>query len=94
MTARTAEWIERPPLELLTRFDSELHQNNHFKLVFTQLPCLTLSIKGTVWRTSWQVYLLCVLLGKALSGISHVRVMDRWPATPKRARYNALIAFS
>ena len=29
------------------------------KLVFTLLFCLTLSIKGTVWRTSQQVYLLC-----------------------------------
>ena len=28
------------------------------KLVFTA-PCLTLSIKETVWRTSRQVYLLC-----------------------------------
>ena len=29
---------------------------------------------------------LVVSLGKALSGISHLRVVDRWPATPKRAR--------
>ena len=30
------------------------------KLVFTlQLPCLSFSIKGTVWRTSRRVYQLC-----------------------------------
>ena len=33
-------------------------------------------------------------LGKALSGIPHLGVVDREPATPKRARYSALIAFS
>ena len=40
------------------------------------------------------VSLLVVPLGKALRGIPHLRVVDRWPATPKRARYGALIAFS
>ena len=30
--------------------------------------------------------LLVVLLGKALSGIPHLSVVDKWPATPKRAR--------
>ena len=30
--------------------------------------------------------LLVVPLGKAHSGISHLGVVDRWPATPKRAR--------
>ena len=41
--------------------------------------------------------LLIVPLGKALSGITHLGVVDRWPATAnfaKRARYSALIAFS
>ena len=37
--------------------------------------------------------LLVVLLGKAFSGFPHVGVVDRWPATSKRARYCALIAF-
>ena len=45
---------------------------------------------------------LVVLLGNALSGIDilvwsflpHLGVIDRWPASLKRARYNALIAFS
>ena len=38
---------------------------------YSQLPCLTLSIKGTVWRTSRQVYLLCrcKICEKILSGI-------------------------
>ena len=30
--------------------------------------------------------LLVVPLGKALSGIPHLDVVDRWLATPKRAR--------
>ena len=33
-------------------FDSKSGQTNHFKNWYSQLPCLTLSIKGTVWRTS------------------------------------------
>ena len=37
--------------------------------------------------------LLVVPLGKALSGIPHLDVVGRWPATPKRARYSALIVF-
>ena len=30
--------------------------------------------------------LLVVSLGKTLSGISHLGVVDGWPGTPKRAR--------
>ena len=37
--------------------------------------------------------LLVVPLGKALSGIPHLGVVDKWPATPKRAGYSTLIAF-
>ena len=54
------------------------------RLVFTALPCLTLSIKGTVWRTSLHVYLLCCW-ERHLSGFPHPGVVDRWLATPKRA---------
>ena len=40
--------------------------------------------------------LLVVPLGKVRNGIppSHLGGVDRWPATRKRARYSALIAFS
>ena len=38
--------------------------------------------------------LLVVPLGKALSEIPHLGVVDRCPSTPKRARYSAMIAFS
>ena len=37
---------------------------------------------------------LVVLLGKAFSGFPDVGVVGRWPETPKRTRYSALIAFS
>ena len=35
--------------------------------------------------------LLVVPLGK--TGFPHLRVVDRWPSTPKRTRYSTLIAF-
>ena len=38
--------------------------------------------------------LLVVPLGKHLAGFPHLGVVDRWPATSKRVRYSALIAFS
>ena len=38
--------------------------------------------------------LLVVPLGKALSEIPHLGVVDRWLAIPKRARCSAMIAFS
>ena len=60
------------------------------KLVFIA-SLLAAQHKGTVSRTSRQVSV--VPLGKALSGIPHVGVVDRWPAISKRARYSALIAF-
>ena len=41
-----------------------------------------------------QASLLVAPLGKALIGIPHLGVVDRRPATLKRARYSALIAFS
>ena len=62
------------------------------KLVFTAF-CLTFSSKETVWGTSWQVYLLWRSEGH-LMGFPHPSVADRWPATPKRVRYSALVAFS
>ena len=34
------------------------------------------------------VNLHVVPLGKALCGIPYLGVVDRWPATPKRARYS------
>ena len=38
--------------------------------------------------------LLVIMLGKALSAIPpSYRVGDRWPSSPKRARYGALIVF-
>ena len=52
---------------------------------YSQLPCLTLSIKGTVWRTSRQVYLLC-RWERHLAGFPHLGEVDSWLATPKRAR--------
>ena len=42
-------------------------------------------------KTSWQG---CLCRWEMhLVGFLHVSVVDRWPATPKRACYSALIAF-
>ena len=64
----------------------------NFNLLFTA-SCLKLSIKRTEWSTSRQVYLLW-RWERHLAEFPHLRVVGRWPATPKRARYCAVIAFS
>ena len=59
---------------------------------YSQLPCLTFSIKGTGWRTSRQVY-LC-RWERHLPGFFHLVVVDKWPAVSQPARYGVLIALS
>ena len=66
-------------------FNSELGQTNDFKIGIHSFFCLTLSINGIVWRTSGQVYLLC-RWERHSAVFPHLGVVDRWPATPKRAR--------
>ena len=44
-----------------------------------------------VLKVSRQVYLY--LLERHLGWIPHLGAVDKWPATPKRARYSTLIAF-
>ena len=79
--------IERLSLKslVLLGFDSESGQTNDFKNWYSQLPWLTFSIKGTVWRTSRRVYLL-YRWERHLAGFPHLGVVDRWLTTPKRAR--------
>ena len=36
--------------------------------------------------------LLAVPLGRHLTEFDHLTVVDKWPVTPKKARYGALIA--
>ena len=69
--------------------ESDSGQTKNLKL---SIACLKFSIKGTVRKTSRQVYLLCQC-EKHLAGLPHLGAVDRWLATPKRARYSALIAF-
>ena len=61
------------------------------KLIFTASLLDAQHLKGQ-WGEAGM--LLVVPLGKALSGILPLGVVDRWLATHKRARYSALIAFS
>ena len=56
------------------------------------LSWLTLIIKGTVWKTIRQVYLLCGWERRS-AAFPHFSVVDRWLVTPKRARCRVLIAF-
>ena len=71
--------------------DSESGQTDDFIIGIHSYLLLDVSINGTVWKTSRQVYLWCRWEGH-LAGFPHLGVVDTWPATPKRARYSALIA--
>ena len=55
---------------LFLRSDSESGQTNDLNDWYSQLPCLTFSIKGIVWRKPTS--LLVVPSGKALNGISPI----------------------
>ena len=59
LTAQITEWIECLFLELLTRFHFQVRSNQSLENWYSQLLCLTLSIKGIVWRTNQQVHQLC-----------------------------------
>ena len=50
----------------------------HFKKWYSQHPCLALSIKKRVWRTSRQACLSCPW-ARHLTGRLHLYVADRWP---------------
>ena len=49
-----------------------------FKKWYPQLPCLALSVKKGVWRTSRQAWLLCPW-ARHLTGRLHLCVADRQP---------------
>ena len=51
------------------------------------------ALTAPVWRASRQVYLLC-RWNKHLAELPYLSVVNKWPATRKRGRYSALIAFS
>ena len=84
----TAQMAERYGASVSGAVDSSLIPSRVKPMTlnwYSQLPCLTLGIIGTVWRTSRQVYLLC-RWERHLAGFLHLGVVDRWLATPKRAR--------
>ena len=56
------------------------------KSVFTAslLDAVALNFIGSVWRTNRQVYLLC-RWERHLAEFPHLRMVDRWPATPEQA---------
>ena len=65
-------------------FDSESGQTNDFKIGIHSFPAGRSAFKGQCGE-SRQVYLLC-RWERHLTGFPHLSVVDRWPATPKRAR--------
>ena len=73
-------------------FDFESGQTNDLKIDVHSFPAWRSTFKGQCGE-SRQVHLLC-RWERHLARFPHLGVVDRWPATPKRARYSALIAFS
>ena len=65
-------------------FDSESGQTNDFKIGIHSFPARRSAFTGQC-EESRQVYLLC-RWERHLAGFPHLSVVDRWPATPKRAR--------
>ena len=65
-------------------FGSESGQTNDFKIGIHSFPARCSAFKEQCGE-SRQVYLLC-RWERHLTGFPHVSVVDRWPATPKRAR--------
>ena len=57
-----------------------------FKIGIHSFPSWRLALKGQCGEQAGKFRLLVVPLGKALSGNPHLGVVDRCPATPKRAR--------
>ena len=62
------------------------------RLCSNRVKPITLMLLFTMWRTSRQVYLW--RWERYAAGYPHLGVTDTWLATPKRAHYSALIAFS
>ena len=75
----------------LIKFQPELQTHKHF-----QQSLSSSSLKKFASRVSFssrQVYVLC-RWESHLAGFSRLDLVDRWLATPTRARYSALIVFS
>ena len=51
------------------------------------------NLSKLLWRASRLLYLMR-RWERHLAGFPHLGVVERWPVTPNRARYSALIAFS
>ena len=79
------EWIRAPASGSVdSGFDSESGQTNDLKIGIHSFPAWRSALKGQC-GASRQVCLLC-RWERHLTGFSHLSVVDRWPATPKRAR--------
>ena len=65
-------------------FDSELGQTNYFNIGIHSFPARRSAFKGQCGE-SRQVYLLC-RWERHLTEFPDLGVVDRWLATPKRAR--------
>ena len=80
-----AEWIRAPASGTVdSGFDSESGQTNDLKIGIHSFPAWRLALKGQC-GASRQVRLLC-RWERHLTGFPHLSVVNRWPATPQRAR--------
>ena len=92
MADQMAEWTDQMPEwyrasasgSVNLGFDSESGQTNDFKIGIHSFPASRSAFKGQCGK-SRQVYLLC-RRERHLTGFPHLSVVDRWLATPKRAR--------
>ena len=79
------EWIRAPASGSVDLgFDSKSGQTNDLKIDIHSFPACRSALKGQC-GASRQVCLLC-RWERHLTGFSHLSMVDRWPATPKRAR--------
>ena len=84
-TDQMAEWYRASASESVDLgFDSESDQTNDLKIAIHSFPAWRLVFKGQCGERR-QVYLLC-RWERHLTEFPHLGVVDRWPATPKRAR--------
>ena len=85
LTDQMAEWYRASAFESIDLgIDSKSGQTNDFKIGIHSFPARRSAFKGQC-AESRQVYWLC-RWERHLTEFPHLSVVDRWRATPKRAR--------
>ena len=83
LTDQKVEWDRASAFGLVDLgFDSKSGQTNDLQIGSHSFPVSRSALKGTVWRTNRQVYLLCRSEGHFITRFPHPSVVNKWPATP------------